>query len=55
VAMLGVIVMLFCAGLLEGIARQLVTNTAARYSIAALTAVIWSGFYYVYRGGRHGR
>jgi uncharacterized membrane protein SpoIIM required for sporulation len=55
VVMIGVVVMLFCAGLLEGIARQLVTNTFARYGIAATTAVIWFGFFYWYRGGRRVR
>jgi uncharacterized membrane protein SpoIIM required for sporulation len=55
VVMIGVVVMLFCAGLLEGIARQLVTNTLARYAIALATAVIWFGFFYYYRGGRHER
>jgi len=25
----------------------------ARYGVAALTAVIWFGFFYGYRGGRH--
>jgi uncharacterized membrane protein SpoIIM required for sporulation len=53
VVMIGVVLMLFCAGLLEGIARQLITNTPARYGVAALTAVIWFGFFYSYRGGRH--
>lgn len=54
VVMIGVVLMLFCAGMLEGIARQLVTNTLARYGIAALTAAIWFGYFYGYRGGRHG-
>lgn len=53
VVMIGVVIMLCCAGLLEGIGRQLITNTFARYGIAALTAVLWFGFFYGYRGGRH--
>jgi uncharacterized membrane protein SpoIIM required for sporulation len=53
VVMIGVVIMLFCAGLLEGIARQLVTSTLLRYAIAATTAAIWLGFFYLYRGGRH--
>jgi uncharacterized membrane protein SpoIIM required for sporulation len=53
--MIGVVLMLFCAGLLEGIARQLVTNTLARYGIAAVTAIIWGSYFYWYRGGRHVR
>jgi uncharacterized membrane protein SpoIIM required for sporulation len=53
--MIGVVLMLLCAGLLEGIARQLVTNTIARYGIAAVTAAIWFGYFYGYRGGRRVR
>ena len=32
--MMGVVVMLFCAGLLEGIGRQTITSDAVRYAIA---------------------
>jgi uncharacterized membrane protein SpoIIM required for sporulation len=52
VVMIGVVVMLFIAGLLEGFARQLVTSDALRWSIAVTTAVIWS--VYFYRGDRSG-
>jgi uncharacterized membrane protein SpoIIM required for sporulation len=52
VVMIGVVVMLFCAGLLEGFARQLITATWARYAIALITAVLWFGYFYHYRGGR---
>jgi len=46
VVMAGVIVMLFCAALLEGFARQLVRPDAARYAIALATAVFWGGYFY---------
>ena len=42
----GTVVMLFIAGLLEGIARQLVTNDWARYAIAGSTAVFWGLYLY---------
>ena len=45
-AMIGVVVMLAVAGLLEGFARQLVTNTALRYGVALTTAAFWLLFFY---------
>ncbi|HEY3813234.1 MAG TPA: stage II sporulation protein M [Caulobacteraceae bacterium] len=42
----GTVVMLFVAGLLEGIARQLVTEDWARYAIAGATAVFWAVYLY---------
>lgn len=55
VVMAGVMIMLACAGLLEGFGRQLITSTALRYAIAASTAAFW--LFYFYRSGRrlHGR
>lgn len=50
--MAGVVVMLAVAGLLEGFARQLVTSTAIRYTIAAATAVFWGVFFYAKRERR---
>ena len=47
--MVGVVVMLFVAGLLEGFARQLIQNDIARLSIAGATAVIWGVYFYVKR------
>jgi uncharacterized membrane protein SpoIIM required for sporulation len=44
--MAGVVIMLFVAGLLEGFARQLITQDIVRYSIAAASAVLWGLFYY---------
>ena len=47
--MVGVVVMLFVAGLLEGFARQLVQNTGVRYAIAAASAGIWGLYFYTKR------
>ncbi len=48
-ALVGVVIMLFCAGLLEGFGRQLVTSDIARYGVAATTAVIWGLYFYAPR------
>ena len=48
----GVLVMLVCAGLLEGLGRQLIQDDAARYAIAAATAVLWPLYLYAFRGPR---
>ena len=47
--MAGVVVMLFVAALLEGFGRQLITSTAVRYVIAAATAAVWLGYFYLPR------
>ena len=39
--MAGVLVMLFCAGILEGVGRQLIQVTGIRYAIAAASGLIW--------------
>ena len=52
VVIIGVVLMLMIAGLLEGFARQLITSDVLRWAIAALTAVAW--FAYFYRGDRSG-
>lgn len=54
VVMAGVVLMLFCAALLEGFARQLVQPDLARYAIALATALLWGGYFYAPRrkGGR---
>lgn len=49
VVMGGVVVMLLLAGLLEGFGRQLITDTALRYAVAAATAVIWGAYFYAPR------
>ena len=50
VLMGGVLVMLFCAGILEGIGRQLIQVTWIRYAIAATSGVIWLTYLYAPRG-----
>jgi uncharacterized membrane protein SpoIIM required for sporulation len=52
IVMVGVVVMLLIAGLLEGFARQLVTSDGLRWMIAFATATFW-GLYF-YRGDRSG-
>ena len=52
VVMGGVLVMLFCAGALEGIGRQVVQVTWIRYAIAAATATLWFGYFYLPRRAR---
>jgi uncharacterized membrane protein SpoIIM required for sporulation len=49
VLMGGVLVMLLCAGLLEGLGRQLIENDLARYAIAGATAVLWPAYLYAPR------
>jgi uncharacterized membrane protein SpoIIM required for sporulation len=49
VVILGVIVMLFIAGLLEGIGRQVITSDAIRWFFAIGTAIGWGLYFY---GGR---
>jgi uncharacterized membrane protein SpoIIM required for sporulation len=48
----GVVLMLLAAGMLEGFARQLVNADWARYAIAVTTGLLWTGYYYLPRGGR---
>ena len=45
----GVLCMLFCAGLLEGVGRQLIQSTAIRYAVAATCGVIWLAYLYAPR------
>ena len=47
--MVGVIVMLFAAGLLEGFGRQLITDTMMRYAIGSLMLLFWIAYYYIPR------
>jgi uncharacterized membrane protein SpoIIM required for sporulation len=51
-AMIGVTVMLVCAGLLEGVGRQTVTNDAARYGVGGAMLLLWLAFYYFPRPSR---
>ncbi len=48
----GVVLMLVCAGLLEGFARQLIQVDWQRYAIALTTLLIWLGYFYTPRRGR---
>ena len=48
----GVLVMLICAGMLEGLGRQLIQDDIERYAVAAATAVLWPAYLYLYRGPR---
>lgn len=52
VVMTGVVLMLVLAGLLEGFARQLVTNTSARYVIGYSLLALWAG-YFAFGGRRN--
>jgi len=52
VLMGGVLVMLFCAGILEGVGRQLIQVTWIRYAIAATSGVIWLTYLYAPRGAK---
>lgn len=44
-AMVGVVLMLLVAGLLEGFGRQLIRTDAGRYAIAATMLALWSGYF----------
>ena len=50
--MVGVLVMLFVAGALEGVGRQLVRDDVARYAIAAGSGVAWLLYLYLPRRRR---
>lgn len=53
---MGCVVMLFLAALLEGFGRQLINSDMVRYTIAAVTLVLWLAYFYLPRatmaGGR---
>ncbi len=48
---IGAVIMLFLAALLEGFGRQLITSDVARYTIAGTTLVIWLSYFYLPRRG----
>ena len=50
--MAGVVVMLICAGLLEGFARQLVQSTGIRYAIGYGILTFWLAYFFLYRPRR---
>lgn len=51
-AMAGVVVMLLVAGLLEGFARQLIKDDAARYAVATTMLTLWLFYFYAPRRPR---
>ena len=52
IIVIGTVLMFFIAGLLEGFARQLVTDTWARYTIGGGALLCW--MLYFWRAGRSG-
>ena len=48
-AMVGVVIMLGVAGLLEGFARQLTSTEFARFSIGGAMLVFWLSYFYLLR------
>lgn len=52
--MVGVILMLLVAGMLEGFGRQLITGTSLRYGIGAAMLLFWLTYYYTPRRERAG-
>lgn len=52
--MVGVVVMLSVAALLEGFGRQLITDSFARYAIGGFALLVWLLFFYIPREARRG-
>jgi uncharacterized membrane protein SpoIIM required for sporulation len=50
--MAGVLVMLFCAGILEGVGRQLIQVTWIRYAIAGASGLFWLTYLYAPRAAK---
>jgi len=48
-AMAGVVAMLACAGMLEGIGRQIVISDMARYAIGLIMLALWLAYFYLPR------
>ncbi len=53
-AMLGVIIMLMIAGMLEGFARQLIQSTSLRYTVGGAMLVMWLCYFYLPRRATSG-
>jgi len=53
--MFGVVIMLFTAGLLEGLGRQMIRADGVRYFIALAMALAWAGYFYWPRRLANGR
>lgn len=47
--MIGVIIMLLCAGLLEGFGRQLIQSMALRFTIGGTMLTFWLSYFYIPR------
>jgi uncharacterized membrane protein SpoIIM required for sporulation len=54
IVMAGVVVMLMCAGLLEGLGRQLVTSDVLRYTIGLTMLAFWCAYFYLPRRAARG-
>jgi uncharacterized membrane protein SpoIIM required for sporulation len=52
--MIGAMVMLSVAGLLEGIGRQTIQVDASRYGIGIAALLLWLAYFFGFRGGRRG-
>ncbi len=52
---IGAVIMLFLAALLEGFGRQLINNDRVRYVIAWTTLLFWLGYFYLPRRGEADR
>ena len=53
-AVLGAVIMLFIAGLIEGVFRQTVTSVPWRWTVVAVTTTFWLYYFiWVGRGGQH--
>jgi uncharacterized membrane protein SpoIIM required for sporulation len=50
--MVGVVLMLAVAALLEAFARQLIDDTAGRYIVGGFMLVFWLTYFFAYRGNR---
>jgi uncharacterized membrane protein SpoIIM required for sporulation len=53
-AMVGVVIMLAAAGLLEGFGRQLIVEDSVRYAIGLAMLILWLIYYYAPRRPAHG-
>ncbi len=45
ILVIAAVMMLFCAGMIEGIFRQTVTDLHVRYAVAAVTAIFWIWYF----------
>lgn len=54
VVMVGVIVMLMAAAILEGFGRQLITDDVTRYAVGGTMLLLWLAYFYIPRGRGRG-